>query len=371
MSIQGCATTAGTRRYAARRASITAAGHFRQQQELSVSSIGLGTYLGHWDERTDRMYQEAIRRAVELGCNVIDSAINYRFQRSERAIGAALKQLVDANRAARDEVIITTKGGFIPFDNEPPRDPRAWIVDNLIDTGAARMDEIVGGSHCMSPGYLDNQLSRSLENLGLACIDVYYIHNPETQLQAVARDEFNKRIRAAFAFLEEAAAAGRIGFYGTATWNGYRQPPPARDYLSLAELVGIARELAGDQHHFRVIQLPYNLAMPEAFTEANQMVEGELLSPLMAADRLGVTAMCSASMMQARLTAGLPDFIGATLRGLKTDGQRAIQFVRSTPGVTTALVGMSQRSHVEENLEVARVEPPPVDEFFKMFSSGE
>ncbi|MEN3335707.1 MAG: hypothetical protein V7641_5072 [Blastocatellia bacterium] len=371
MSIQGCATTAGTRRYAARRASITAAGHFRQQQEWAVSSIGLGTYLGHWDERTDRMYQEAIRRAIELGCNVIDSAINYRFQRSERAIGAALKQLVDAKRAARDEVIITTKGGFIPFDNEPPRDPRAWIVDNLIDTGAARADEIVGGSHCMSPGYLDNQLSRSLENLGLACVDVYYIHNPETQLQAVARDEFNKRIRAAFAFLEEAAAAGRIGFYGTATWNGYRQPPTARDYLSLAELVGIARELAGDQHHFRVIQLPYNLAMPEAFTEANQIIEGELLSPLMAADRLGLTAMCSASMMQARLTAGLPDFVGATLRGLKTDGQRAIQFVRSTPGVTTALVGMSQRSHVEENLEVARVEPPPVDEFFKMFSSGE
>jgi aryl-alcohol dehydrogenase-like predicted oxidoreductase len=371
MSIQGCATTAGTRRYAARLASATAAGHFRQQQELSMSSIGLGTYLGHWDDRTDRMYQEAIRRAIDQGCNVIDSAINYRFQRSERAIGAALKQLFEAKRAARDEVIVATKGGFIPFDNEPPRDARAWVVENIINTGAARADEIVGGSHCMSPGYLDNQLSRSLENLGLACVDVYYIHNPETQLQAVSRAEFNKRIRAAFAFLEEAAAVGRIGFYGTATWNGYRQPPTARDYLSLAELVGIARELAGDQHHFRVIQLPYNLAMPEAFTEGNQMVEGEMLSPLMAADRLGMTVMCSASIMQARLTAGLPDFIGATLRGLKTDGQRAIQFVRSTPGVTTALIGMSQRSHVEENLEVARVEPPPVDEFFKMFSSGE
>ncbi len=371
MSIQGCATMAGTRRYAARLAALTAAGHFRQEQELCMSSIGLGTYLGHWDERTDRMYQEAVRRAVELGCNVIDSAINYRFQRSERAIGAALGQLFEAKRAARDEVIITTKGGFIPFDNEPPRDPRAWIMENIIATGAASPGEIVGGSHCMAPGYLDNQLTRSLENLGLACVDVYYIHNPETQLQAVPRAEFNQRMRAAFAFLEEAAAAGRIRFYGTATWNGYRQPTAARDYLSLSEMVGIAREVAGNEHHFRVIQLPYNLAMPEAFTEANQAVEGEMVSPLMAAHRLGLTAMCSASMMQARLTSGLPDFIGATLKGLKTDGQRAIQFVRSTPGVTTALVGMSQRSHVEENLEVARVEPPSVEEFFKMFSSGE
>jgi len=268
-------------------------------------------------------------------------------------------------------VIIATKGGFIPFDTEPPRDPRAWIIENIIQTGAAAASDIVGGSHCMTPAYLDNQLSRSLENLGLACIDVYYIHNPETQLQAVARDEFNRRIRAAFVFLEEAAAAGRIKFYGTATWNGYRQPPEARDYLSLAEMVGIAREVAGDDHHFRAVQLPYNLAMPEALTNTNQAIDGEMLSPLMAAHRLGLTVMCSASIMQARLTAGLPDFIAATLKGLKTDGQRAIQFVRSTPGVTTALIGMSQRSHVEENLEVARVAPPPVEEFFQMFSSGE
>ncbi|MFL6277875.1 MAG: aldo/keto reductase [Blastocatellia bacterium] len=371
MSTQGSATTEGTRRYASRLAALTAAGHFRQQQELSMSSIGLGTYLGHWDERTDRMYQEAIRRAIELGCNVIDSAINYRFQRSERAIGAALKQLFENKRAARDEVIVATKGGFIPFDNEPPRDPRAWIVENIIATGAASADEIVGGSHCMSPGYLDHQLSRSLENLDLDCVDIYYIHNPETQLQGLTREQFNQRMRAAFAFLEAAAAAGRIRTYGTATWNGYRQPPTARDYLSLEELVGIARELAGDEHHFRVIQLPYNLAMPEALTEGNQTVAGEPLSLLMAADRLGMTVMCSATILQARLSAGLPEFVAATLKGLKTDAQRAIQFVRSTPGVTTALVGMSHRSHVEENLEVARVEPPPVEQFFEMFSSGE
>lgn len=370
MSTQGCATAAGTRRYATRLASV-AAGHFRQQQELCMSSIGLGTYLGHWDERTDRMYQEAIRRALERGCNVIDSAINYRFQRSERAIGAALKQLFESQRAARDEVIIATKGGFIPFDDQPPRDARAWIVENIIAAGAAKAEEIVGGSHCMAPHYLDNQLSRSLANLDLDCIDIYYIHNPETQLQAVSRDEFNGRIRAAFSFLEEAAAAGRIQFYGTATWNGYRQPPTAPDYLSLEELVSIAREVAGDEHHFRAIQLPYNLAMPEALTEANQTVNGETMSVLMAANRLGLTVMCSAAILQARLSSGLPEFVGATLGGLRTDAQRAIQFVRSTPGVTTALVGMSHRSHVEENLEVARVESAPVEQFFQMFSSGE
>src|SRR5215213_1389632 len=102
------ATPEGTRRYADRLASITAPGHFREQQGLCMSTIGLGTYLGHWDERTDRMYREAIKRAIELGCNVIDSAINYRFQRSERSIGAALKQLFESKKFSRDEIIVAT-----------------------------------------------------------------------------------------------------------------------------------------------------------------------------------------------------------------------------------------------------------------------
>jgi len=142
MSITGWATPEGTRRYAERMSSLTADGHFRQQQDLCMSSIGLGTYLGQWDERTDRLYVEAIKRAIELGCNLIDSAINYRFQRSERNIGAALKQLIESGKAARDEIIIATKGGFIPFDNEPPRDARSWITENIIDTGAARAEDI-------------------------------------------------------------------------------------------------------------------------------------------------------------------------------------------------------------------------------------
>ncbi|HEU4391988.1 MAG TPA: aldo/keto reductase, partial [Blastocatellia bacterium] len=172
MAQPGAATTEGTQRYA-KRQTRAAQGHFRFQQGLWMSSIGLGTYLGRWDESTDRMYEEAVRRAIELGCNVIDSAINYRFQRSERAIGSALKQLFNGGKCSRDEIIVATKGGFFPFDGEPPRDPRAWIQENLLNTGVARPEDIVD-SHCMSPAYLENQLERSLENLGLQTIDIYY-----------------------------------------------------------------------------------------------------------------------------------------------------------------------------------------------------
>jgi aryl-alcohol dehydrogenase-like predicted oxidoreductase len=366
----GGATPAGTRRYAERLRPAATPEHFRQLSGLSVSSIGLGTYLGHWDDHTDQMYQEATKRAIELGCNVIDSAINYRFQRSERSIGAALKQLFDSGKAHRDEIIIATKGGFFAFDGEPPRDSNRWIKENLIATGAASPDDIVE-SHCMSPSYLDNQLSQSLKNLGVETIDIYYIHNPETQLDGVSREEFQRRLRAAFEFLEQAAGDERIQLYGTATWNGYRVSQQTRGYLNLAEIEQLARDVAGDGHHFRVIQLPYNLGMPEALTTANQIVDGEPLSTLEAATRLGIAVMCSASILQARLTQNLPGFVGKALTGLVTDGQRAIQFVRSTPGVTTALVGMSQRSHVEENLMVARIPPAPIEDFLQIFADRE
>lgn len=364
------ATPEGTRRYAERLGSTAAPGHFTHQQGLWMSTIGIGTYLGHWDEVTDRMYEEAIKRAVELGCNVIDSAVNYRFQRSERAIGAALKQLFDSGKAARDEIVVATKGGFFPFDGEPPTDARRWITENLINTGIAKPEEIVD-SHCMSPRYLDDQLARSLANLGLETIDIYYVHNPESQLEGISRNEFLSRVRATFEFLEGAAGNGKIRFYGTATWNGYRQAASSRDYLSLADIVEAAREVGGDEHHFRVIQLPYNLGMPEALTSENQSVSGEKFSAIEAARRLGVTVMCSASLLQARLARSLPPFVAQAFKGLSTDAQRAIQFVRSTPGVTTALVGMSQRAHVEENLMVARIPPAPVEDFLKIFASQE
>jgi aryl-alcohol dehydrogenase-like predicted oxidoreductase len=316
------------------------------------------------------MYQEAIKRAVELGVNVIDSAINYRFQRSERAIGAALRQLFEAGKASRDEIIVATKGGFLPFEGEPPRDARGWVFENIINTGAARPEDIVG-SHCMAPTYLEHQMSESLRNLGIETIDVYYVHNPESQLDQIGRDEFIKRVRAAFEFLETSVTDGRIRFYGTATWNGYRQSPGARDYLSLAEMAAVARDVGGADHHFRVVQMPYNLAMPEALTADNQAIDGEQLSPLVAASRLGITVMCSASILQGQLAQNLPPFIRAALKGVSTDAQRAIQFVRSTPGVTTALIGMSHRSHVEENLMTARIPPAPVEDFLKIFSQDE
>src|ERR1700704_4838715 len=103
MSITKHATIEGTNRYRDHFPDA-AKGHFRRQQQLWLSSIGIGTYLGDADERTDRAYTDAVVRAAELGANIIDTAANYRFQRSERAIGKALRDLSAAKTFSRDEL---------------------------------------------------------------------------------------------------------------------------------------------------------------------------------------------------------------------------------------------------------------------------
>lgn len=365
MKNKSCANSDATARYRDR-FSEAAAGHFRQAQGLWLSSIGLGTYLGNPNQETDQRYTSAVVRAVELGANVIDSAANYRFQRSERSIGAALSEL-SARGFARDELVICTKGGYLPFDGAPPRDVRAYVEDNFIKTGIASWGDIAGGSHCMTPRYLENQLEQSLRNMNVDCVDVYYVHNPESQLSAVSAVEFWRRLRSAFECLEQCVANGQVGNYGVATWNGFRIEPNAPGYHSLAQMVATAQEVAGDAHHFRFIQLPINLAMPEALFFANQQLDGSWVTVTEAARRLGVSVIASASILQGQVARGLPEAVRVSLGSLATDAQTGIQFVRSAPGITTALVGMSNVAHVEENLELVRIAPAAAADVIGLF----
>jgi aryl-alcohol dehydrogenase-like predicted oxidoreductase len=363
-----CVNTEGTVRYYERFTDRAANGHFRQQQGLVLSSIGIGTYLGNPDEATDANYTSAVVRAVQLGANVIDSAANYRFQRSERSIGEALQKLTNEHGFAREELLICTKGGYLPFDGAPPRNLREYVDETFVKPGITSFDDIVGGMHCMTPAYLQNQLEQSLRNMKLDCVDVYYIHNPETQLQYVSEDEFYTRILYAFEQLEKSRAEGKLAYYGVATWNGFRVAPDSGGHHSLVGMAAAANEVGGDDHGFRFIQLPFNLAMPEALSLANETIEGDQMAVVEAAAGLGVTVMASASMLQGRVARGLPDEVRKTLGSLPTDAQTAIQFVRSAPGITTALVGMSNVEHVEENLKLTEVEPVGTESFGKMWA---
>ena len=363
------ATSDGSKKYAARFHERAAAGHFRERQGLWLSSVGIGTYLGEPDLRTDKAYTDAIIEAVESGANVIDSAINYRLQRSERSVGAALAEL--ARRGySREEMVVCTKGGFLTPDGDMPADAGEYFQHEYVETGLLREGDVAAGCHSMAPRFIADQLERSRRNLGVETIDVYYLHNPETQLGEVPREMFHKRVREAFEFLESAVAAAKIHFYGMATWNAFRQVENAGDYMSLAAIESLARDVAGGSHHFRFVQLPCNLGMTEALTRANQVVDGAKLPMVGAATKLGITLVASASMLQGQLSRNLPPFVTDAI-GMKSDAERALQFVRSTPGITTALVGMSRAEHVRANLAIVATPPASQEQFSRLFQRGE
>jgi len=329
------ATGAATARYADRFPQFRDAAFYRSVAGLQVSSLGIGTYLGEPDDATDHAYTEALLTAAQNGINFFDSAINYRHQRSERCIGAALQQL------QRDEIVVCTKAGFLT--------PGA-IPENL------QPADVVGRMHSLAPGFLADQIERSLANLGVDTIDVFYLHNPETQLGFRSPAEFDAAIRRAFAQLERLVEQGKIRWYGVATWEGFRK----KDVLSLPRLVEIAAMEGGPGHHFRFIQLPFNLGMVEAFVDRPESV-------LETAARLGIAVVASATLLQTRILANMPDSVQQLLPGLSTDAQRAIQFTRSTPGIDVALVGMSQREHVLANLGVAPVPPVSRDTYLRLY----
>ena len=352
-----CATPAGTRRLATRHADARTDFRRTLPRRLTVSALGVGTYLGECDDADDEGYGATLRAAIARGVNLIDTASNYRCQRSERAVGQAVENAIASGDARRDELVICTKGGYVALDGALPATRELydeWLEETLVAPGIVKREELVRTGHSIAPSFLAHELARSRANLRLHSIDVYYVHNPEEQLLATDRAQFRDRIRAAFELLEERAEEGEIGGYGCATWLGLRVGPEHRQHLALAELVGIAREIAGAAHHFRVVQLPVSLAMPEAARVATQPLGRKLVTLLEAADALEVGVVASAPLAQGRLAQGLPDQMRELFPGCTTDAQRALRFASALPRVSTALVGMRSVAHLAENLDAWR-----------------
>ena len=360
------ATTDGTWGYKARHEKKFGRTYFRRFDDLIVSSIGVGTYLGDPNDEVDDDYRESLQTALEGGCNVLDAAINYRNQRSERVVGEALE------RAAvhRDEVFVATKGGFVPFDGERPADPGAYVREEFVETGLIDPEDLALGSHCIAPEFIDDQLDRSLSNLGVETVDLYYVHNPETQLRVRSREKVYDQLEETFTLLERRAAAGDLNAYGVATWEAFRVPRDHESYLSLSEVVSRARRAAraaeNNATHFRAVQLPFNVFMADAFTVEAQGPSDEQESALSFAFDAGLNVFTSASIAQGDLASEIPAEVADLLAG-ETTVQRAINFARSAPGVTCSLVGSSSREHVEENLVAGATDPMGARAFDSVF----
>ncbi len=361
--ISGHATSSGTSEFAKRQTNV-AKNHFKKFLDLTLSSVGIGTYLGNPDSDTDNLVKEAIKKTIVSGINVIDTAINYRSQKAERTVGKAVKELVETKIVKREEIFISTKNGYITNDGDSKEEFWENIQNTLVKSGIIKSGDISSGYHCMTIPYLQDQLSRSLKNLDLDCIDLMYIHNAaEGQLQDMEKEAFLKKLRDVFQFYEEQRKLGTIRYYGMATWDCFRVPPEHQQYLSLYEIVKLAKEVGGTDNGFRFIQLPYNMYLDQALTQKNQSLEENNYSILEASQKLGIGVFTSVPLMQAKLLAPnvLPEF-----GNLSKPSHRAIQFVRSTPGVIAPLVGQKSLEHVNENLAVLSTPVLDENEFFDL-----
>jgi len=361
------ATADGTWSYRERFGECFGRTYFRRFPPGVCSSIGIGTYLGEPTDAVDDSYRAAIKSALDYGINHVDTAVNYRCQRSERVVGEAIAS-ADIDR---EQLVVSTKGGFVPFDGDRPADPGRYVREQFVGSGIINPDSLVRGSHSLDPTFIEYSLERSLSNLAVDCIDCYYLHNPETQLLAVEHDELYDQLEAAFELLERRRSTGDIGVYGLATWQAFRVEESHQQYLSLPEILDRAQAAvetvgAAKNHGLRVIQLPFNVEMADAFTVKAQPTDEGPVSVLEYAHNSELSVVTSASVGQGDLAAAIPPEVEAELSG-DTAAQRAINFARSAPGVTCSLVGMRSTDHTAENIAAGTFDPLGASAFDMIF----
>ena len=250
---------------------------------LQCSPVGFGTY--RVDVRVPT-HRGSLAKALRMGVNLIDTSANYADGMSERLVGEVLRGMTLHDLVRREEIIIVSKGGYLQGENFERMRARVESPGADLSAGSELAELTKYGKglwHSIHPDFLKDQITRSLERLQLETIDVYLLHNPEYYIQHAikesipedeARDEYERRIRQAFAYLEEEVKLGRIQYYGISS-NTFPRAEESLDRTSLEaawkHAEAVKKEKGLEAHHFAVIQLPLNIFEPQGVTEQNQL----------------------------------------------------------------------------------------------------
>ena len=281
VQLPGWATAQGTAAYAARTIGQTGNTALAKgftalaTTGLTVTRLGFGTYRVTAQESEHR---EALTKALRVSCNLIDTSTNYVDGDSERLVGSVLAELVAAGAIRREEIVVVSKIGYVQGQNLKQAEARE-------QSGAPYPEMVKYGDgiwHCIHPEFLADQLTLSLDRLGLTTLDVCLLHNPEYFLSEAAhrggsnltelRIQFYRRLEQAFAYFESQVAAGRLQYYGVSS-NTVTAPADDPEATSLSRMIEAAQAAAHSAgtatHHFRVVQLPMNLFESGAATMTN------------------------------------------------------------------------------------------------------
>jgi len=270
MRLEGCATPGGTTAYASRM--LGRLGTAVQHGFTTLGSTGLTTgKLGFGGYRTgteDADHRQALVSALHAGCNLIDTSTNYMDGDSERLVGSVLAELIKKGELKREGIIVVSKIGYVQGQNlkrAEAREKAGQPYPEMVKYGE-------GIWHCLHPEFLADQLELSLNRLGLQTLDVLLLHNAEYFLSDAThrrqkdipalRQEFYRRLQAAFEYLERQVAAGRLLYYGVSSNTSTAEPndPEATSLSEMLEAAQAAAKAAGSREcRFRILQCPMNL----------------------------------------------------------------------------------------------------------------
>ncbi|MDR7927004.1 aldo/keto reductase [Acidithiobacillus thiooxidans] len=369
--IPGAANSVGSKAYVARFAETLAEEHFSDflNTRIKLSSLGVGTFPGAVDDVTDLAVAAIVAQALQSGINVIDTGANYRFGRAGRAVGAGIAKAMAAG-ILREEFFVVGKGGFLTFTGGRPEDPLAFFREEVVAKGLGKEEDLAQNVHCLSPKYIAWQLDDLRSQTGLETLDVFLVDQPEVHIPLIGKERMYQKLIQVFSVLEQAVKENKIRYYGISTFNACRVETDHSLFQSLTSLIGLAEKAAGEgnRHHLRVVELPFNALMPEAYTRFSQVTgQGNIGSTIQAAFQLKLTVMASHTLGKGLLAQEEIPSLQEGIPELANAAQRAIQFVRSTPGIGVTLVGMSSPLHLADFLAVAKQLPLPKERYLAMF----
>lgn len=338
--IEGYAELSSTNKYFEKKKILP--GVIRSTEWFSSLPIAMGTHLGDFSDSDSQKYIEAMLFGIENGINFIDTAINYRGMRSEKDVGKVLNEAISIRKTVkREELVISTKCGLMLGDITEGLRPSTYFETILAPLGIQEDDfnEVEGWDrHTLTPSFYEHAIIKSRINLNLETIDIHYIHIPEISRYALGEEVFYNRLRELFFFYEKQVSINNIRFYGLATEEAFLHDDNSKWYISLEKVCSVAEEVAGKTHHFRFLQLPYNMIERTVATKEYQKVLSNSMTVIEAANKLGIYIIVNMPLNLGKIEEG-------------TTVNEMLHFATDESGVLAAMVGSKNQDHVLLNIK--------------------
>lgn len=290
------------------------------RSELMVSEVSLGSWLTYGNG-VDRARAEAcVRKALDLGINLIDTANAYARGAAESFLGEVLRDV------PRDRYVLATKVFF-------PMSPT--------DRG-------------LSAAQIRKQLDASLDRLRVDHVDLYQCH----------RYDASTPLEETMAALTEAVKSGKVRTIGFSEWS------PAQIKASLA-LPGVARWVSSQPQYSLLWRAPEEEVFPLCAREGigqivwSPLAQGILTGkyrpgqPPPAGSRATSDAMNAFLSLDDRVLEGVQRLVPIARELGLTLPQLALAWVLRRPEVSSTIIGASRPEQVADNAAASGVKLAP------------